>query len=483
MHHCVTVLPRKQNISAASGANLLAVLRGAGLAPDAPCGGAGSCGKCRGLIDGVEALACRTVVDRDMTVTIPEAGAAHILTDGIIPSETATPLRDGYLLAFDIGTTTVAGYLMDGAGRELACGSALNPQADFGADVITRIQHALNGHMDALTGSIRVCAADMTAALCARAGIHPREIRIVTLVGNPAMRQLFLGISPDNLAQIPFAPALTRTETVAAKAYLPLCENAGLLLIPDISGFVGADTLAGVMATGLNQTEKLTLLVDIGTNGELVLGNRHRMAACSAAAGPALEGANIRFGMRGQTGAIDHAWLENGKIRCSVIGGGEALGICGSGLIDAVAAALDAGLINGRGRIQNEDRNIPLTERIFLTQDDIRQVQLAKGAIAAGIELMAAHLGVALQEIDQVYLAGAFGTFLDPDAACRIGLLPPALRGKIRAVGNAAGSGAKWLACRAQEAEHAQLLASRIEFIELAAIPEFPRCFAKNMRF
>lgn len=484
MLHHISVLPHKQNIEAAAGTNLLTVLRAAGLAPDAPCGGTGRCGKCKVLTDDREVLACQTVIDHDMTVTIPTAEAQTILTDGITPQTTVSPHKHGYLLALDIGTTTVVGYLLDGkTGQELASESMCNPQSAFGADVISRIQHALNGQLDALTSCIRKCVRDITCALCEKVKVQPAEISVISVVGNPTMQQLFLGINPRNLAQIPFAPVLTQASVISAKEYLPICESAQLLIVPNISGFVGGDTVACTLATKLDEQESFTLLVDIGTNGEMVLGNRHRMAACSAAAGPALEGANIQFGMRGQAGAIDHVWLEQGQIRCSVIGGGEAAGICGSGLVDAVAAALDTGMINARGRIQNEDRMIYLTDRIFLTQDDIRQVQLAKGAVAAGIELMADHLGISLEDIDKVHLAGAFGTFMDPDSACRIGLLPPVLKGKITAVGNAAGSGAKLLASNARQLRHAQQLVSQIEFIELAAVPGFQRCFAKNMRF
>ncbi len=483
MPYRITVLPEKKNIDAAAGTDLLTVLRTAGMAPDAPCGGGGRCGKCTVRIDGKEALACRTVVDRDMTVTLPEKQRANILTEGIGSPGEMPPLRDGYLLAFDIGTTTVAGYLLDGrTGRELACESVLNPQREFGADVISRIRYAMKGHLSTLTDSIRRCVRELVQVLCSGAGVHPRQISVISLVGNPAMQQLFLGKEPDNLARVPFSPVLTRSERVPAGAYIPDCEGAELLVIPDISGFVGADTVACILATGLDKQEKTVLLVDIGTNGEMVLRHGQRMVACSTAAGPALEGANIRFGMGGQTGAIDHVWIENGTIRCNVIGGGEAAGICGSGLIDAVAVALEEGLINSRGRIQNQERIIPLTDRVWLTQEDIREVQLAKGAIAAGIELMAAHMGISLRDIDRVYLAGAFGTFMKPESACRIGLLPAVLEGKIEAVGNAAGSGAKRLACDAGALLHAQQITDRTEFLELAAVPGFQRCFAGNMR-
>lgn len=483
MIYRITVLPENRMIDAEDGEKLLSCLRRSGLAPDAPCGGVGRCGKCKVMVNGREVLACKTVIDREMIVTLPTA-EDKILLDGITVRDGNTPIRAGNLLAIDIGTTTVAAFLLDGkTGEELAAESVRNPQTAFGADVISRIRHALSGQFELLTGSIRRCVKELTLRLCKNADVQPGEIRVVSIVGNPAMQQFFLGILPDNLAKIPFSPVLKQADTIEAEQYLSICENAMMLIVPDISGFVGADTLAGVLATGLDSYENYTLLVDIGTNGEMVLGNRHRMAACSTAAGPALEGANIRFGMRGQTGAIDHVWMENGEFQCSVIGGGAAEGICGSGLIDAVAMALDAGMINSRGRIQNENRVISLTDEVHLTQDDIRQVQMAKGAIAAGIELMADNLGIALQEIDKVYLAGAFGTCMNPNTACRIGLLPAELAGRVEAVGNAAGSGAKMLACSEQELEHVQQLVSKIEFMELASVPGFQRSFARNMRF
>lgn len=484
MLHRITLLPEQQNIRAASGSNLLDVLRDADLAPNAPCGGNGTCGKCKVTVDGAEVLACGTIIDRDLTVTLPARSNIAVLSDGILTSETTAPIKDGCLLAFDIGTTTVAGYLLDGrTGQERARESRQNPQATYGADVISRIGHAMNGKLNELTSLIRQCIHELTAAMCRQAGIEPTEVGVVSIVGNPAMQQIFLGIPPDNLVAIPYFPVLTQAQSVDARTYLPLCRNAKLLIVPNISGYVGADTVACVLATKMDTAIPPTLLVDIGTNGEMVLGNRHRMVACSTAAGPALEGANIRFGMSAAKGAIDHVWAEHGEMKYSVIGGGKATGICGSGLIDAVATALDLGLLNSRGRIQNEERLIHLTPDIFLTQEDIRQVQLAKGAIAAGIELMAAQLGISLGEIGQVFIAGAFGSFLKAESACRIGLLPPVLLDKITAIGNGAGSGAKLLACNAAELDHAQRLVQQIKSLELAALPEFQRCFARNMRF
>lgn len=499
MEYTVTVLPQGRGLPAAEGRNLLEVLREAGLAPEAPCGGQGTCGKCMVEIDGAPALACQTRVTSDLTVRLPERRRTRILTGGEMGSVSMDPAAEGLLLAFDIGTTTVVGYLLEGGtGRELACASMLNPQSPYGADVVTRIQAALNGEMGALTGAIRRGLSELTEKLCQEAGARPGDVGVVSVVGNPCMQQLFMGIRPDNLVQIPFEPALKRAEIVPAGACLPVCPNARLLVVPDISGYVGADTIGCVIATGMDRASRLCLLVDIGTNGEMVLGSREGLVACSTAAGPALEGARIRCGMRAAPGAIDHVWWEDGALRCSVIGGGPAAGICGSGIIDAAAVLLERGALNSRGRLQPPEACPALADRlgeaegrrvcflrdgVYLTQEDIREVQLAKGAIAAGIELMAAYLPCSLEEIGEVLLAGAFGSFIRPENACRIGLLPPALADRVRAVGNAAGSGTRMIACSRAELQRAEELAKTVTLLELASLKEFRRSFAKNMAF
>ena len=482
--HRVTVLPQNRFIFAPHGANLLDLLQKHDLAPAAPCGGNGKCGKCRVRVEQQEVLSCQTVVTRNLTVIVPEADKLQVLQEGFSAPGTFAPLKSGHLLAFDIGTTSVVCYLLSGeTGAELAAVSAANPQVSFGADVISRIRGALSGNLEQLRDSIRRSMTELAESACKKAGIQPHQVGVVSVVGNPAMQQLFLGIRPDNLAAVPFAPVLTEATATPCADYLPICPNALLLTVPDIGGFVGADTLGCVLAAGLSQSKEITLLVDIGTNGELVLGNKDRLIACSTAAGPALEGANIQFGMRGASGAIDHVWLENGKIQHSVIGGGKATGICGSGLVDAVAVALEMGLLNKRGRILNEEHTIALTDDIFLTQEDTRQFQLAKGAIHAGILLMAKQLDISLLQIDRVLLAGAFGSHINPENACRAGLLPQELAGRITAIGNAAGSGAKMLAKDSILLETSEALARKIEFLELATLAEFPKTFAKSMTF
>ena len=489
MNRIVRVLPENILIDAADGSILLDVLRSHKLAPDAPCGGHGTCGKCKVLVDGTEQLACQTVVDRDMTVTVPEkTERTNVLETGLDVSVPMNPVQPGYLLAFDIGTTTVVGYLLDEQGHEVSSASMLNPQEPFGADVISRIQLALNGEADAMTACIRDGLAKLTQEACEKAGVDASQIGVVSVVGNPCMQQLFLGMSVKNLATVPFAPSITKSNIQPAKDVVSLWKNAVLLTPPDISGYVGADTMGCILSTKMYASDAITLMVDIGTNGEMALGNKDRMTACSTAAGPALEGAKIKFGMRGAPGAIDHVWVEDGNIQCSVIGGGKAKGICGSGLIDAVASLLELGLLNARGRLLTDEevdgeRIARLTDSVYITQNDIREVQMAKGAIAAGISLMARELGIEISQIDKVLLAGAFGSFLKPESACRIGLLPAELLAKITAVGNAAGSGAKMMACSKEEFARTDELISHIEFIELAALPDFQREFAKNMRF
>ena len=495
-----TILPGGSVVDMPLGSNLLEQLRRAGLAPDAPCGGHGTCGKCGVSINGTTVLACQTVVNEAMTVTLPEQSNEHILQTGVKIRAQLRPVRAGkYHLAYDIGTTTMVCYLLDGhTGEELAVASMGNPQAGFGADVISRIQHALKGKLSELAQCVRDGMCRLAKEVCDRVGAAPTEIGTVAVVGNPCMQQLFLGIAPGNLATIPFAPVLTKAEILDAKDYLPLCVNAKLLTVPDISGYVGGDTVACLLANRQWLQEAPTLLVDIGTNGEMVLSAGGKMVACSTAAGPALEGAKIRFGMRGKDGAISRVWLEGDRVRCEVIGGGKAVGICGSGLIDAVAVMLQLGAINEHGRIQTSpmaprighllgdvdgNRVFYLTEDVYLTQQDIREVQLAKGAIAAGIEMLAQHLRIPLENIGSVQLAGAFGSAIAPQNAVRIGLLPNQFLNKVVAIGNAAGSGAKLLACDEAQLRQAERIVAQTEHLELAASAQFQEIFVENMMF
>ena len=478
----ITLLPEGRRISAQAGANLLAVLRDAGCQPDAPCGGHGTCGKCKVLVDGVEALSCETAVDRDMTVTLLHAGKTNSLTTGM-QTDTQADGTDPYVLAYDIGTTTVVCYLLDGhTGAALAQSSCVNPQTQYGADVISRIQYAKGGGAEEL----RKCICDALSALAVeaagQAGIRPEEITLASVVGNTAMHHLLLGIDTDPLVTPPYMPAVRDALEVAAKGILPISPAGALRVLPNIAGFVGADTVACMAATRFDRIQALTLLIDIGTNGEMVLGDSTRRIACSTAAGPAFEGAKISCGMRGAVGAVDHVFTENGQLGYHTIGDAEAEGLCGSGLLDLVAVLLEEGVINPGGKMSPKTCQLG-TSRVSLTQKDVREVQLAKSAIRSGIELLAKKMGVQVCDIQQVYLAGAFGNYMDPVSACRIGMIPPVLLHRITPIGNAAGEGAKRCALSAAEYAYSKRLAAETEFLELASMSEFQDCYVDNLLF
>ena len=466
----VTFLPQNLTAAVPAGTTLLQAQIDAGLRPDAPCGGMGTCGKCLVELDGQQVPACQTVVDRDMTVHTIAADAAVIPADG--PTAEGSPDGlDRYVLACDIGTTTVVVYLLDGrTGALLERTSARNPQSRFGADVISRIQHALQGGAEELKTAIGETLRSLCADAAARAGIDPAAITRAAIAGNTAMHHLLLGIDPKPLVTPPYMPAVREALQIG-------CAR----ILPNIAGFVGGDTAACMTVTRFDQKEELTLLLDIGTNGEMVLGDKNRRVACSAAAGPAFEGAKISCGMVGAPGAVDHVAMENGKLTYSVIGGGEPKGLCGSGLLDLVAALLELGIIDGSGRMETEA--FCLCPNVRLTQRDVREVQLAKAAIRAGIELLCAHLGKRPEDIQAVLLAGAFGSYLDPASACRIGLIPPALLDRIRPIGNAAGEGAKLCALREGEYRYSQTLAESTEFLELAGMPDFQDRFVDALEF
>lgn len=466
----VTFQPHDRRVTVDAGTTLLQAQIAAGLRPDAPCGGKGTCGKCRVTLEGREVLACQTPVDRDMVVFTAREEGVRILTAG--QAVQAKPDgADEYALAFDIGTTTVVAYLLDGhSGALLAQGSCMNPQSQYGADVISRIQYALEGDGKALSGCIRAAMEQLAAEVAAKAGITVEKITASAIVGNTAMHHLLLGIDPSPLVTPPYMPAVREA-----------MERDSARILPNIAGFVGGDTVGCMVATRFDQLEELTLLIDIGTNGEMVLGNRERRIACSTAAGPAFEGARISCGMRGADGAVDHVFLENGAVAYHVIGEGEPVGLCGSGLLDLVAVLLDAEILDESGYL--EDREYRLCRNVVLTQKDIREVQLAKAAIRAGIELLAQKLGVRVEEIRKVYLAGAFGSYLNPASACRIGMIPPVLLDRIEAIGNAAGEGAKLCALSREDFAYSQKLAKETEFLELASLPQFQDCYVDALEF
>ena len=400
------------------------------------------------------------------------------------------------LAAFDIGTTTIAGYLLDGEdGRTLAVESRMNPQAQYGADVIMRANYALEHGTDVLSRCIREAVNEMLGVLAGDAGISREDIFQVCIVGNTCMHHLFLGISPASLVHAPYTPAVSERLVLNAGDYgLDVQRKAELIMLPDIAGYVGADTCGCLLALRQDLKDEISLMIDIGTNGEMVLGNRNRLVTCSTAAGPAFEGAKIECGMRGAAGAVDHVKYENGKWDYTTVGNQPAVGLCGSGLIDLVAGLLDAGMLDENGALSSgqEKQGVFMlvppeqagNERgVYLTQKDIGEVQLAKAAIAAGIQMLMKRLGITEEEICSVYIAGAFGNYMDPVSAGKIGLLPAALVKKVEPVGNAAGEGAKIALVNEREMLEMDELVGKIDFVELAASGDFQDYFIDELGF
>ena len=479
-----------KSVTVKAGTTVLQAEIAAGMVPDAPCGGQGKCGKCRILLDGEEVLACRTQVEKDCEVRPVLEGKKHaqILNDGLfrsvaceagsLPEGTEAPV----LAAVDLGSTTVVAYLMDGrTGELLSTRSTLNPQRQYGADVVMRCSNVLEHGPEAMSSCIREAIDRLLGEAAEEAGRRKEDIVRIVMAGNACMHHLFLELPVDTLVRAPYVPKVKDTvKTKASGCGIYVCQNAQLIWLPNIGGFVGADTTACMLAAEFDKREELTLMVDIGTNGEMVLGNREGYTVCSTAAGPAFEGAKITCGMRGSDGAIDHVYLENGEVKFHVIGDGKPAGICGSGLLDAVHCLLQTGWIREDGYMKESWH---FSDEVFLCQKDVRELQLAKAAIAAGVQLLCRKRGCPIEEIRTLLLAGAFGNYLDPDSACGIGLLPEVLRDRIVPVGNAAGAGARLAVLSEREFARAEDMASKAGFLELATEPDFMDVYVDEMSY
>jgi uncharacterized 2Fe-2S/4Fe-4S cluster protein (DUF4445 family) len=382
----------------------------------------------------------------------------------------------GIGVVVDVGTTTLVAQSVDRAtGQVLAVETALNPQARYGADLMSRIHHDLLAP-GVLTPLLRATVGGMVGRV---AGGH--ALSDVLLVGNTAMHHLFGALSVEPLAAVPFrSPWLAARQFDARELGWDVRLTAPVTFLPCIGGFVGSDVLAGLVATGLDEAEVPGALLDLGTNGEIAVGGRSGIRCASTAAGPAFEGGRIGMGMRAGTGAIDRVTVRGGGLSCTVIGGGEPRGMCGSGLVDAVAGALDLGWIRPSGRLAPGITEIALAGPVRLIQADVRELQLAKAALAAGFDLL---LGEGELAPDRVFLAGAFGNYVQAAAARRIGLLP-AWASAPTAAGNTALRGARMLllAGAAREPILARVL-SRCAHVELAADPRFQDAYIGRMRF
>jgi uncharacterized 2Fe-2S/4Fe-4S cluster protein (DUF4445 family) len=415
-------------------------------------------------------LACHSRAETDCTLDVAQWETAILADD----SSFAFAPREGLGIAVDLGTTTLVAQLLDlSTARVLGVRTALNPQVKYGADVMTRVEYAIRGGQKTLEQVIRTEIGTLVQKLA-----PPAPVREIVIVGNTVMHNLFSGVDVGPLSHVPFEPAQDGLmEFRAAGLGWRVAGDPLVRFLPCLGGFVGSDILAGVLATRMHEGDGLTALIDLGTNGEIVVGNRDRLDCASTAAGPAFEGGRISAGMRAATGAIVEAWVDDGHIGCRVLGHVAPRGICGSGLVDAVAAALDLGLVLPGGRLAGGAKTLPVAAPVLLAQSDIRELQLAKAATAAGLDIALSRWGAQPVQLERVYLAGAFGNYLNRASARRIGLLgfPDET---VEPAGNTALLGAK-IALFAG----AELPRIPIEHVPLGSDPEFQDRYVEAMAF
>ena len=399
-------------------------------------------------------------------------------------------------LAVDIGTTKIAGYLIDiESGKTLASKGLMNPQISYGEDVISRIVAASKSPADAarLQSLLTDALGQLTADLCAEVDAKPAEVVEAVIVGNTAIHHLFLKLPVRQLGLSPYVPATDSPLDVKAREIgLQIAPGAYVHLLPNIAGYVGADHVAMLLATRLADTNGVILALDIGTNTEICLNHKGKMTSVSCASGPAFEGAHIQFGMRAAPGAIEHVRLEKERLEIQTIAGEPPVGICGSGLLDVVAQMRLNQVLDRSGKMvkhplvrdQNGRSEFVLVERpgledITISQKDVRELQLAKAAIRLGIQALVEAEGLTENDLEQVIIAGAFGTFIDVESAITIGMLPDLPLERFKQVGNAAGTGARLALISQAEREKAEQIAHRDGYIELAKVPNFNRKFAE----
>lgn len=598
--------PSGRNIVIDKGATILDAAKKCGFKINIPCGGNGTCGKCRVRVRSGQThiteqdknvftaselaagwrLACKAVVTQDMIVDIPQAslvdshhqivtsigvrqnielrpavkkvyvklpqasledgrsdltrvkdilGAAdislpllrrlpEILRDGdfgatftilgekIIAIDSGDTSGKFYGIAFDIGTTTVAGKLLClGSGKELAVVSRMNPQVSFGDDVVSRINYASLSaeNLAAISGAIITAVDEMCAQLAAAAAIDAGDVAAITVAGNTTMLELFAAINPKPLGEMPFISAYGDGLWFGADCVgLKVCPAAKVFLFPVIGSFVGGDTTACIIASDILHDHRKMLMIDIGTNGEIVLRNNHKLIAASTAAGPALEGARISCGMRAASGAIERIDFDD-DVKISVIGGGEPVGICGSAIIDIAACLLSSGIVSVTGQMKTADEldgSVPAAiaarvavdengnpefivvrtpeRKISITQKDIRELQLASGAIRAGINILLKHASVSIDELDEIQIAGGFGFYIRQENAQRIGLLPRVSdAAKISYIGNAALAGAELALLSDEKLMQSREAAVKTKHTELSLDLDFQMEFAEAMMF
>jgi len=510
-------------------ATLLDAAQQAGVGLQAICGGAGICGSCRVRLmhgelspltsveieelrpeertDGYR-LACQASPRSDVRVDVPpdsltapqrlqvEAHAEPSGSSGIVVP--ADDRREGIGLAVDLGTTKVAAYLVDlTSGRTLAMGGIMNPQIAYGEDIISRIAYAGDdpARREGLQLRLQEALGDLVNDLCARIHLTGESIVDAVVVGNTVMHHLFAGLPVHQLGVAPYLPASCQPLTFSAPhPGLAFAPKATVYLPPNIAGYVGGDHVAMLLASDADRTSGTRLLIDIGTNSEVSLLHDGELFTCSCPSGPAFEGAHISAGMRAAQGAIERVRIVDGQVFVATIGNGPPSGICGSGILDAVAEMAGAGVLNHRGALVKGAPRVRIRDgraefvlvagapagaerEIVITRRDVNEIQLAKAAVRSGIETLLAVAHITARQLDEVVLAGAFGTYLDVDSAIRIGMFPPLRLEQFRQIGNAAGLGARQMLVSAERRRTAESLALRARYVELSSDARFTQRF------
>ena len=420
------------------------------------------------------------------------------------PGDTSDSL---FGVAVDIGTTKVVAYLIDlRSGETLSTESMPNPQIPFGEDLMSRISYSMrnkNGGLE-LQKVLVEGLNSLIARLCEARGIDPDDILEMMVVGNTAMHHIFFGIPAHHVAAAPYAPAVRAPISVdPGQVGLDTYPFGRVSSLPNIAGFVGADAVADLVSSGLHKDKRVGMMIDIGTNTEIIAGNKDRLISCSCASGPAFEGAHIKSGMRASTGAIERVWIDdsNFEVRVRTVDDAEPRGICGSGIVDAVSELFRTGVIDSSGKLQLSKRipgvrkgrdGVPefvlmkgdetaTKEQIAISQHDIQEIQLAKAAIFTGVSILMKKLKLRCSEINKVYAAGAFGTYVDASSAISIGMYPDVPAERIEFIGNAAGSGARMALKSTKMRDLADRLSREVEYVELAAEKSFQNEFAMAM--
>ena len=498
----VTYRGAKTEFSFLPGSTLLQVLRAGGFPLSAPCGGKGVCGKCLVQLEQggrrQTVSACKTVLTEDCSVLLPSgddsitwnapsSAASAVFAGSSASSEfsASSPAWAGQPLgaAVDLGSTTVALSLLSlSTGSRLSSVSRWNAQQSYGADVISRISYCMEvpDGLSRLSALIRDQLYAMLQEACSACGAPVSAVKEMFLAGNTVMQHLFAGLSPVSIASAPFTPlSLFRGATPCDLHGIPVH------LAPCVAGYVGGDITSGILASGICRRDQTVLFIDIGTNGEMALWHAGRLTACAVASGPAFEGANISCGMPAAKGAVNSAALAGGQLSYSVIGGGEALGLCGSGLLDLVSCLLSLGVIDESGCLDSDEDDpvYHLSPRVTLTQKDIRQLQLAKAAVAAGIRTLLEEAHLDASALDSVVLAGGFGNCLRPESAIRIGMLPQEFAGKVLPAGNTSLAGAELALLRHSARDELAQLSASCVYKELSTDAAFTSRFVDEMTF